>query len=906
MIQWKSPSSVVISVIVTMLHLHSLCAQNPDKIILDRLYMGSFPSVLKNVEMEHHIQFKYDANQLNEIHIDSRPIKVPLSEELSNWCREAKMKWYQGKDSIIYIIDRNSTPQQEILNRTTVKQYEGNASRHNFNLTAKIIDKESSESLPFATVLVKGTNIGASSNSDGIFTLKGIPSDTATLLISYVGYVQKKVFLNPSYPAEGALIEMQPIQTQLAEVIIQGEQEEVLRINEQISTIQMTPKKLEYLPNIGEKDILRSLQLMPGVSGANEGSSGLYVRGGTPDQNLILYDGFTIYHVDHLYGFFSAFNANALKDVQLYKGGFESRFGGRLSSVTEITGKDGDAQKFNAGADISLLSMNAFIEMPLGKKVTTLIAFRRSYKGPLYNKIFKQYNNSSTATQTPKGPGGMGGFQSTVSSYFYDLNTKVSYHPTEKDIVSLSVFNGTDKLDNGSDLSNSSSGFGGGPSFNFNVTDLTRYGNFGSSLRWGRKWNKAFYGATALSFSNYYSQRDRSNEGTRPNSDGEDETFKMGTLENNDLKDISFRSDYTYDITQVHQLGFGAFATHYDIAYTYSQNDTSTILDRHDKGDLTGVYLQDKIKLLKGKLQVIPGLRYSYYNLTNKTYSEPRLSASYLITKRIKLSAAYGHYYQFANRVTREDILSGSRDFWILSDGDNIPVSSSQHYITGASYENKNYLFSIEAYHKKLWNISEYSLRFNANMQGVSYDENFYTGQGYARGIEFLAQKKLGKFSGWTSYTLAEAKNQFDIYGKSYFNANQNVTHEGKIALIYKYRNWNFSSTWVYATGRPYTAPEGGYTLTLLDGTEQDFITAGSKNSRQLAAYHRLDFSVGYHFKTADGEKDRGALSFSLFNVYNRKNVWYKEYQVVDGTVVENNRTFLGITPNLSLTLRLH
>ena len=788
------------------------------------------------------------------------------------------------------------------------KTYFGPPQTFNFTLSGIVRDKQTGEALPFATVQIKGTTNAINTNMDGYFTLLKVPTDTTTLIVQYVGYRKTEVYLTPQTQKKNLQVQLSLAVNALKEVVVTAEKEDVVLISRtDVNTIKMTPKKLEQLPNLGEKDIMRSFQLMPGVSAANESSSGLYVRGGTPDQNLILYDGFTIYHVDHLYGFFSAFNANALKDVQLYKGGFESRFGGRLSSVTEITGKDGNQKKVNVGADVSLLSANAYVEIPIGKKFSSIITYRRSYQGPVYNKLFQKFNQSTSNVSSNNIPtGGRGGRRSTqqtkLTSYFYDLNGKFTYRPTDKDIISFSIYNGADKLDNSSSPGTS---FGGR---SFSSTDLTKYGNIGSSLKWSRKWSPRLYGNTILSFSNYYSDRDRSQSMTRTNSAGETSTIKSGILENNDLKDYSLKSDYQWDIFNWSQLQFGAFGTAFDIKYNYAQNDTVTILNKHNQGLLYGGYFQTKLKFFNEKLQILPGVRASYFDVTKSMYYEPRASVVFNITRKISLKGATGKYYQFANRVTREDILSGSRDFWILSNNTNIPVSSAIHYTGGVSFDTKNYLFSTEVYYKTLSNLTEYSLRFNRSPAGVDYSENFYNGKGFAKGIEFLIQKKAGKFNGWVSYTLAQARNNYAVYSSDYFPANQDVTHEFKIVGIYNYKRWDFSATWIYATGRPYTAPSGAYSVTLLDGTTQDFFTVTSKNSLRLPDYHRMDLSVNYKL-LVQGDKKRkreiGYIGFSIFNVYNRKNVWYKQYSISDGTITETNVTYVGIIPNLTLSLKL-
>jgi ferric enterobactin receptor len=805
----------------------------------------------------------------------------------------------------------NTESQEESVFEKPHKTYFGPPSAFKYTLSGIIHDKSTNEALPFATVMVKGTTVGASTNADGYFTLLKVPSDTSVLVAQYVGYEKTEIFLTPQSQKKNFIIDIRPAAQNLKAVTITGHKDEVVLANRNdVNVIKITPRKLEQLPNVGERDIMRSFQLMPGISASNESSSGLYVRGGTPDQNLVLYDGFTVYHVDHLYGFFSAFNSNALKDVQLYKGGFESKFGGRLSSVTEITSKDGNQNKYNIGADFSLLSMNLFTEIPVGKKFSSVIAFRRSYKSPIYNKIFAKFNTSAstTATSIGGGPGGRRTQDTKVTSYFYDLNGKFTYRPTDKDIISLSIFNGTDKLDNSS--SSQAPSFGeSGSSMDMSSTDLTKYGNIASSLKWSRKWNDKLYGNSILCYSNYFSDRNRSQERTMTDDDGVTTTTNSGIFENNDLKDYSFKSDYQWDIFNFSQLQFGGFGTYFDINYSYAQNDTASILERHNQAVLGGGYVQSKIRLLKDRVQVVPGIRASYFETSKKLYYEPRISISFNITDKLTLKASTGKYYQFANRITREDILSGSKDFWLLSDDNSVPVSSSVHYIAGLSYESNNYLFSAESYYKKIANLTEYSLRFNQSPMGVTYDENFFNGYGDSRGVEFLAQKKSGNLNGWVSYTLGEARNHFDVYSDTYFPANQDVKHEFKVVGLYKYKRWDFSATWIYATGRPYTAPSGAYTITLLDGSTRDYFTVTSKNGLRLPGYQRCDISANYKIlngmKSDKKRRELGYIGFSIFNVYNRKNVWYKQYSIEDGEILETNVNYLGITPNLTLSLKL-
>lgn len=782
-----------------------------------------------------------------------------------------------------------------------MSNYTGPAERRNITINGKVVDEESGESLPFVNIGIFNTSIGTSTNAAGFYTLYGVPTDTSTIVFKYLGYVTMKYKLNPQVETDNMIIKLMPSSIELEEIeIVEERDKDILFDTDETSMVKLAPRQIARLPNVGEKDPLRAMQLMPGVSASNESSSGLFVRGGTPDQNLILYDGFTVYHVDHLYGFYSAFNSNAIKDIQLFKGGFEPKFGGRISSVTQITGKDGNSENFNMGASISLLSVNAFAEIPVGTKLTTMFAFRRSFKGPLYNTIFEKYNEEEEAVSRR---GGRASVANTVSSYFYDVNAKLTYHVSDNNKLSFSFFNGTDKLDNSLDFS--TSGFGNSNSLSNNVnSDITSYGNMGSSILWSRKWNDKFFSDFLLSYSNYYSTRDKTREMTIVRDDATT-TFKSGLYENNDLFDYSIKSDFEYRLNNNHSIEFGTFGSLCDISYEYRTNDTISILDRQDGGIIAGGYGQYKLKLFDTRFNFVPGLRSSYFDLTGKWYWEPRLSTHYKINKHLKANASWGYFYQFANRITREDITEGSRDFWILSNGDNVPVSKAIHYILGLSWENRMYLFSLEGFYKDLYGLSEYSMRFSSSFREVSYEENFYNGIGYARGIEVLAQKKFGKFTGWLSYTFLEAKNQFDVYGDEYFSSSQDVTHEFKAVGLYTYKKFDFSATWIYATGRPYTAPLGGYQLSLLDGTSSDYIIIGSKNAARLPDYHRLDLAINYNLFIHDNTRNIGSIGFSIFNLYGRKNTWYKEFQIEDGEIIEIDQQFMGFTPNISLTLKI-
>lgn len=780
-----------------------------------------------------------------------------------------------------------------------------NIESNTINVSGVVKDIETGETLPFATIILKGTTKGTTANADGYFTLFDIPSEASTIEISFMGYKTTLLELKAGLDLKNLEISLESSATLLEDVVISAEKKSLMRSqSDKVSVVQFSPKEIAKLPSIGEKDIFRAFQLLPGVSASNEGNAGLFVRGGTPDQNLVLYDGFVVYHVDHLYGMFSAFNTNAIKDVRLYKGGFESKYGGRISSVMEITGKDGNENKFNFGGDLGLISGNVFLETPIGNKVTVLAAARRSWKSPLYNDIFEKLDTEAEeepAQQQQQNPrfGNRTVEENTPTSYFYDMNAKVTYRPSSKDKISFCFFNGEDFVDASSDINRAATGF----QVSGNNNDITEWGSLGLSGTWSRKWNDVIYSNFLVSKSNYFSNRTLTTTRNITNDLDETTEITQGSVEDNELSDFTVKLDNEIKLGPNNEIGLGFQMSNYKVDYNYALNDTISIQDRNDEGELLSVYAQDKIKIGE-KLTFLPGIRVSNYSATNKIYYEPRASLNYKITDNIRAKGAWGHYNQFANRIIRNDLTSGSRDFWVLADDETVPVSFSEHFIAGVGYETNDYLFEIEAYYKKFEGLSEYSLQFTPSFNNVNFDEFFYEGTGYSRGIEFLAQKKLGKFTGWMGYTLGEVIYNFPQYGTNDFFANHDSTHEFKIVGMCKLNNWTFAANWIYATGKPYTQPLGGYSITFPDGSTEDFINIGDRNTSRYPDYHRLDFSVTHDYNI--GKKSKGSINFSLFNLYNRKNIWYKNFEIEEGDLIETNVNLLGFVPSITASFKLN
>ncbi len=791
-------------------------------------------------------------------------------------------------------------------------------------------DAKSGEALPYANILIMGTNHGTTTNTDGYFVLVNEPVGVCSLLVRYIGYRSQTLRVD-NKPDNSALlsIKLNPTVIEMQGISVTA-QAEMLEATKHVSQMTISPRQISSLPNIGEVDVFRTLQLLPGVSAANDGSSGLYIRGGTPDQNLILFDGMTIYHVDHFFGFFSAFNADAIKDIQLFKGCFDAKYGGRLSSVVNITGKSGDQNRVRFGYGVNLLSGRSSFEMPLGKWGTFLIAGRRSYtdfiRSPLYDKIYGMLTGDQNggATGTPVrgfggGPGRFGGQQQAdfkPSFYFYDLNSKLTLHPSSKDVLTFSLYSGKDNLDKSQDLSNLSFRMrDSGDNASLQTTDFTRWGNLGFSGKWSRQWHNRFHINILAAHSKYFSQYDRSSNmsGVTPPAQSDSSTmrrsFDNASKEENNVWDTSYKTDMDWQIVSSHRLGFGFQLSHFNNEYNAVRNDTIPIFSRNRQAALAAFYLQDKWKIKAAELTL--GLRSSHYDKTSQIYNEPRASFSIPILKNVNFRAAWGQYYQFVNQISNEDVTQGARDFWLLADEDFDP-GFAEHRILGLNYENTGYVFSVEAYQKNLDNLIEFSRRYVAvgfgpgpetPRRGTAPVENFFIGSGDARGVEFLLQKKRGALTGWLGYTLGKVDYNFPALnnGQTY-PAMQDRRHEVNVVAKYQLGVWTLAATWVFASGSPYTSPESQYYITLLDGTSQSYIHVSDKNANRLPDYHRLDISGSRKWETEHWETEIGV---SIFNLYNHKNIWYRDYNLDTVPVTITDVTMLGLTPTIYIQMKL-
>jgi hypothetical protein len=707
-----------------------------------------------------------------------------------------------------------------------------------YSVSGYVKDKLTGEDLIDANVFSEKYNKGMSTNSYGFYSLS-LPKDSIVITFSYFGYItqQKKIFLDKDVQLT---IYLETEVTEFEEIQIEIDPLQKELETTQMSTIKMTSKEAKLLPAFaGEVDLFKSLQLKPGVQSGGEGSSGLYVRGGGNDQNLIILDEAPVYNASHLFGFFSVFNPDAVKDVELYKGGFPAQFGGRLSSVVDIKMNEGNKSKFSASGGVGLIASRLTLEGPIKKgKSSFLISGRRTYF-----EIFTRLLNKANKGNRDYNP--------IPDYYFYDLNTKVNFDIGEKDRIFLSGYFGNDVF-----------GFKQGD-FDFSF----RWGNRTSTVRWNHLYNSKLFSNVSLIYSTYqYNITNSVN----------DFSFTLGSS----IRDFHIKGDFDYYLNNKHSIKFGTQAIYHKFTIGRLKSDSEDESVQFDSGenlDATDLsfYVSDDYTMNDDwKFNV--GLRYSSFINDNKFYSglEPRISSRYKLNDKISLKASYSRMYQYIHLISNSGA-SLPTDVWYPSSSRVKPQRSDQVAggITLTLFGSK-YLLSDEVYYK--WMKRQLDFRDGAEIfANADLVNEFLIGKGWSYGNEIYLEKKKGKTTGWIGYTLSWTWRQFDeINNGNKFPARYDRRHDFSVVVIRKLsERVNITATWVYGTGNAITLPIGRFYV--LDAPGSHLLTVPEfidRNSFRMPSYHRFDMSLVWKFKPKWGESD---LTFSIYNAYNRRNPFF-------------------------------
>lgn len=747
-----------------------------------------------------------------------------------------------------------------------------------FTVSGTISDKATGETLIGATVtLLERPQVGASSNEYGFYSISVAPGQY-TLVVRYIGYENftTKIDLRTENQkvnvalSDGALLE---------EVVIKAEKADENIEKPLMGVEKLNMAEIKSLPMLlGERDVLKAIQLLPGVKSAGEGNAGFHVRGGGADQNLILLDEAPVYNASHLLGFFSTFNADAIKDATLYKGGMPPQYGGRLSSVLDIKMNEGNNQDYEVSGGIGLISSKLNIEGPIQKgRSSFLLTGRRTYAD-----LFLKASSDSSLSNS--------------SLYFYDLNAKLNYQINDKNRIFGSGYFGRDVL-----------GFG--------ETFGIDWGNATGTLRWNHLFSDRLFSNTSLIYSNYdyiIQIKNGSND------------FKIKS----EIEDWNLKQDFQWFPNERNTFKYGLNVIHHTVTPGNVEATEESSINTQPADPRMGIesaaYLTHEWKAAP-RLNLLYGLRVSMFNVLGgtdfKTYDtegnvlttespasgtvvktyvnpEPRFSASYQLSARKSLKLSYNRNVQNLHLLSNSSSTNPT-DSWVLTTKNIKPELSDQvalGWFQNFGNEHK-FEFSAETYYKTMTNQIDY--RNGAEIQGNrDVEADLLYGEGRAYGAEFLLKKQSGKLTGWLGYTLSRTERKIEgINEGNWYAAKQDRSHDLSVVGMYQLsKRWNLSANWVWYTGNAVTFPSGKYEV---DGATTYLYT--ERNGYRMPDYHRLD--LGATFLAKQTKRFKSEWAFSVYNAYNRKNAYtitFRDSETSPGTTEAVKTALFGIVPSVS------
>ncbi len=747
------------------------------------------------------------------------------------------------------------------LSTPLLAQNDKTINKRKLTINGYIKDAFSGETLIGATLSVKGVSKGVSSNGFGYYSLT-LNEGNYEINCSFIGYQSEKI--NILLNSDTALnISLNPTTALSQEVVITASKKENNVKSAQMGKTTLPIDQIKSVPAfLGEVDLLKVVQLLPGVRNAGEGSSGIYVRGGGPDQNLILLDDAVVYNTGHLFGFFSVFNADAIKNVSLIKGGMPAQYGGRLSSVLDVSMKEGNNKKMQVDGGIGVIASRISIQGPLVKeKSSFIISARRTY----IDALTKPFVSKSSQF-----------FGSGY--YFYDLNAKANYKFSEKDRLYISGYFGRDVFD----FKN------GAQSLDVKIP----WGNSTGTIRWNHVFNKRLFANTTAVYNDY--------------------NFSFQALQNNfniklasGIRDLSIKQDFDFYPFSKHRIKFGAAYTYHKFTPSVISGNQDSVVFNPQNAQIkyareAAVYVQDDIEISQ-KLQLNVGLRYSFFQQVGlyklyktdldgnrldstvykngqpvKTYGglEPRATLRYAINDGTSIKASVTKNFQYIHLVSNSGTTLPT-DIWVSSTY-KVKPQISWLYAAGFFKNFKNNMFetSVELYYKDMQNQIEYSEGYTPNSLDDT-ENSFVFGKGWSYGSEFLFNKVRGKLTGWVGYTLSWTWRKFaDLNFGEKYPAKYDRRHDLSVVGMYQLnKKWKLSATFVYGTGNAVTLPQRFY---LIDGVlTQEFSRI---NQYRLPSYHRLDVAAILTPNKNQNRKWKSEWVFGAYNVYSRQNPYFIYY----------------------------
>ncbi len=780
-----------------------------------------------------------------------------------------------------------------------------------------ITDISSKETLIGATILDLKSGRGTITNEYGFYSIT-LPDGPVEFRTGYVGY---KPVVIPFTLYKDTIINIDiPTIDALNEVTIYGNREILGVRGSQMSAIDIPIEQIKAVPAMfGETDVLKALQLLPGVQAGTEATAGLYVRGGNPDENLLLLDGVPVYNVNHMFGMFSVFNPDAIKNVTLYKGSFPAHYYGRLSSVVDIRMKDGDLNQYHGNASVGLVSSKINLEGPIIKGKTSFnISARRTYSDILLNSAIwlnKQFDFANTDDLS-------------MGYYFYDLNLKLNHKFNDNDRLYVSWYSGDDDI-----------------YFNYRSSDGAykektrlnwRWGNTVAAIRWNHVLGPKLFMDVSANYTQY-----RHKMGIHIKEDDKKNNYKgsMGINMKSGIYDASFRSDFHWSPSSGQDIRFGCSYTHHkftpdvmELSMNSSEtmdNDSvqtndfnQTFGSRHIVAHEYQLYAEDDIELTD-VIKFNIGAGYAGFSVNNRYYNslEPRLSARFLVTDELSVKTGYAYMTQYVHLLSN-NVINLPTDLWVPVT-DKVEPEHSHQWALGAAYSVDGLAdFTLEGYYKQMDNLLEYKEGSTYMSGDTDWQNKVAMGKGWSYGLELMAQRSVGRLNGWIAYTWNKSQRKFDrpgmvINGGRTFDAKYDRRHKLDITCNYKFSDrFDMSATWLFETGNCGTIYTQYYDSELLadekDEQYQYTTTLGyyeNRNNFRLNPTHRLDLSFNWHRKLS--ERVNRTLNLSIYNAYNNRNpflvyVYTDSYYRGDEWVEERTLrqlTLFPILPTLSYSI---
>ena len=748
-----------------------------------------------------------------------------------------------------------------VLNNTSWAQ-----SQPTSTLSGFVRDSSDGERLPNAAVAIAVENreLGALSNAEGYYAIPDIPAGTWVVTASYIGYTTHRDTL--ALTAGQALrwdIELERQALEMGEVVVEAEATAVeSEVNQRPSVVALQVTDVQQMAAMAEPDLLRSLQLLPGVQAASDFSSGLYVRGGGPDQTGILLDQIRLYNPSHAFGFFSTFNPDAIKDVTFYKGAYPAQYGGSLSAVLDVQNRDGNRRNFSTSGGVSLISSRLMSEGPLGQG-SWMVAGRRTYIDPVLRAMRRSTDELD----------GLG-------YWFYDVNAKVNTQLSPNDNLMLSAYGGNDHLD-------------------ISVSDNSTEGDSTNTLSFGNSWgNEALTGRWTHVFSPVLFGRMIALY-SKYQSDITLNLFGTPIAVHNRVRDVSIKGDLDYFAAADHTLrtGIGLTLFRFDYGVRFDQYENNQVV----KPYLLSAYIQDDWQvtpLTEARL----GLRGTYYKEGGHLSLNPRFSLSRVLQEGWRVKLAGGSYRQYLQLVSSEGFSGG--DLWLPLD-ETVEPGRSYQAVSGLEWEPSNSCrFSVETYYTDLANLVVLDEEQGENDEQETSEDVFKTGgTGYATGVELFAEKRRGRLSGWLGYTLGWTRRTFpDIDGGRTFPPKYDRRHDVSLTATYRLARWTWTANFVYGTGQAFTPAAARYTLRdPASDRPVDRLLAAQRNTARLLPYHRLDIGMRRTFGLFGADVD---FYVQIFNAYNRRNEWFVQYDPNDSTEQPLVVKMLPIVPTFGFDFR--